>query len=85
MSTDRILFVGLQFFPFFSSPVVCATQTIKKMNHLPKTLGHDLARERLVLSGKVLDVLCEPVEDVVLDFWQADSGRDYDNLGYTLR
>lgn len=55
------------------------------MNHLPKTLGHDLAGERLVLSGKVLDVLCEPVEDVVLDFWQADSGRDYDNLGYTLR
>jgi catechol 1,2-dioxygenase len=54
------------------------------MNHLPKTLGYDLAGERLVLSGKVLDVLCEAVEDVVLDFWQAFSSRDYDNLGYIL-
>ncbi len=54
------------------------------MNHLPKTLGYDLAGERLVLSGKVLDVLCEAVEDVVLYFWQTFSSRDYDNLGYIL-
>ncbi|HJS65392.1 MAG TPA: hypothetical protein VJ767_11135 [Nitrososphaeraceae archaeon] len=55
------------------------------MNQLAKTLGNDLSAERIVLSGKVLDLLCEPVEVAVLDFWQADNGRAYDNLGYTLR
>ena len=29
-------------------------------------------------------LLYEPVEDVVLDFWQAFSSKDYDNLGYIL-
>ena len=55
------------------------------MNHLPKILGYHLAGERLVLSGKVLDGLYEPVEDVVLDFWQEHSSRDYINLGHILR
>jgi protocatechuate 3,4-dioxygenase beta subunit len=55
------------------------------MNQLAKTLGYDLSAERIVLSGKVLDLLCEPVEVAVLDFWQADNGRAHDNLGYTLK
>jgi protocatechuate 3,4-dioxygenase beta subunit len=41
--------------------------------------------ERLILSGKVLNVRCEPVEGAVLDFWQADSNGNYDNEGFTLR
>jgi protocatechuate 3,4-dioxygenase beta subunit len=40
---------------------------------------------RLVLSGSVLDEGCQPVPGALLDFWQANAGGQYDNLGYTLR
>lgn len=55
------------------------------MNLLAKTLGYDLAGERLVLSGKAFDFVSQPVEVSVFNFWQADNCRAYDNLGYTLR
>lgn len=65
--------------------MICWAHTIKKMNLLAKTLGYDLEGERLVFLGKVFDFVCEQVEVAVLDFWQADNYRTYDDLGYTLR
>jgi protocatechuate 3,4-dioxygenase beta subunit len=50
-----------------------------------QVLREGLGGERLVLSGKVLNMRCEPVEGAVLDFWQADSNGNYDNEGFTLR
>jgi protocatechuate 3,4-dioxygenase beta subunit len=41
--------------------------------------------KKLVLSGNVLDANCKPVAHALLDFWQADSGGNYDNAGYTFR
>ncbi len=40
---------------------------------------------RLILVGYVLDPNCEPLPDAWLDFWQADTGGEYDNAGYRLR
>ena len=40
---------------------------------------------QLVLTGYVLTADCKPVAHALLDFWQADSGGNYDNSGYTLR
>jgi protocatechuate 3,4-dioxygenase beta subunit len=39
----------------------------------------------LVLAGKVLTRSCKPVANALLDFWQADTGGNYDNSGYRLR
>ena len=42
--------------------------------------------ERLVLSGKVLNVMtCKPVQGAVLDIWQTNSTGDYDYKGFNLR
>ncbi|HUG33409.1 MAG TPA: hypothetical protein VMJ90_01470, partial [Anaerolineales bacterium] len=40
---------------------------------------------RLVLVGYVLDHNCQPLANAWLDFWQADSTGEYDNVGYRLR
>ncbi len=48
-------------------------------------LEPDLAGERLVLSGRVLDRDCRPLGGALLDFWQADAEGVYDNRGYRLR
>jgi len=40
---------------------------------------------RLVLSGRVLSLDCQPLRDAVLDVWQADDAGQYDNEGFTLR
>jgi protocatechuate 3,4-dioxygenase beta subunit len=40
---------------------------------------------RLILAGYVLDQNCQPLPNAWLDFWQADSGGEYDNQGYRLR
>lgn len=40
---------------------------------------------QLVLSGQVLSLGCRPLPGVLLDFWQADAGGEYDNRGYRLR
>jgi hypothetical protein len=41
--------------------------------------------EMLILIGYVLDENCQPISGAWLDFWQADTNGDYDNVGYTLR
>lgn len=40
---------------------------------------------RLLLVGYVLDQNCQPLANAWLDFWQADSTGEYDNVGYRLR
>lgn len=42
--------------------------------------------EKLVVAGKVLgSINCNPVNNAILDFWQADSKGQYDNEGFNLR
>jgi len=48
-------------------------------------LADDLPGTRLLLTGYVLDVDCQPIPGARVDFWQADSQGVYDNAGYTLR
>ncbi|PPK66329.1 dioxygenase [Actinokineospora auranticolor] len=40
---------------------------------------------RLTVSGFVFSRSCKPLANVKLDFWQADNGGNYDNVGYTFR
>jgi len=40
---------------------------------------------RIVVSGTVLGTDCRPIPRALLDFWQADDGGGYDNVGYRLR
>jgi protocatechuate 3,4-dioxygenase beta subunit len=40
---------------------------------------------RLVVTGRVLSTRCQPVARALLDFWQADDGGQYDNVGQRLR
>jgi protocatechuate 3,4-dioxygenase beta subunit len=47
-------------------------------------LNTDMPGVPLTLSGYVLTSDCQPVANVLLDFWQADSNGVYDNSGYTL-
>jgi hypothetical protein len=44
-----------------------------------------LAGTRLTLAGVVVGTSCRPLARALLDFWQADSGGEYDNQGYRLR
>jgi len=44
-----------------------------------------IAGTRMVLAGYVLSRQCEPIPGALLDFWQADDGGAYDNVGYRLR
>ena len=39
----------------------------------------------IVITGRVLSTLCQPVAGALLDFWQCDAKGDYDNRGNTLR
>ena len=41
--------------------------------------------ERLIITGKVMDMRCQPLKDAILDVWQANSTGKYDNEGFTLR
>jgi hypothetical protein len=41
--------------------------------------------EMFILIGYVLNENCQPIPGAWLDFWQADTNGDYDNVGYTLR
>lgn len=40
---------------------------------------------KLVLTGRVVDTSCNPIPRALLDFWQADTVGEYDNVGYRLR
>jgi protocatechuate 3,4-dioxygenase beta subunit len=48
-------------------------------------LGKGVEGERLIITGKVMDMRCQPIKDVILDVWQANSTGEYDNNGFTLR
>jgi protocatechuate 3,4-dioxygenase beta subunit len=39
----------------------------------------------LTVSGYVLSTTCQPIAHALLDFWQADSNGNYDNIGFRLR
>ncbi len=43
-----------------------------------KLVGAEAAGERLVVSGRVLDPDCRPVEGAIVDVWQASPGGRYD-------
>ena len=40
---------------------------------------------RLTLSGYVFGLACQPIANVLLDFWQADNAGAYDNSGFRFR
>ncbi len=40
---------------------------------------------RLTVSGYVFGLSCQPLADVLMDFWQADNGGAYDNTTYRFR
>jgi protocatechuate 3,4-dioxygenase beta subunit len=48
-------------------------------------LEEGLPGTRLLLTGYVLSLDCEPIPGAWLDFWQADGEGVYDNFGYQLR
>jgi protocatechuate 3,4-dioxygenase beta subunit len=39
----------------------------------------------LVVVGRVLNTKCQPVENVLLDWWHCDDSGNYDNQGFRLR
>jgi len=41
--------------------------------------------EKITVTGFVFAKNCEPITNVWLDFWQADSSGNYDNQGFRLR
>ena len=40
---------------------------------------------RIVVEGRVFARDCRPVAGALLDFWHADDGGEYDNVGFRLR
>jgi len=48
-------------------------------------LGEGVEGERLIITGKVMDMRCQPLKNAILDIWQANSTGEYDNKGFTLR
>ncbi len=44
-----------------------------------------MAGTPLLVTGRVLNNDCTPVAGAVLDFWHADDGGQYDNVGFRLR
>ena len=48
-------------------------------------LGEGVEGELLIITGKVMDRRCQPIQDTILDVWQANSTGEYDNEGFTLR
>jgi catechol 1,2-dioxygenase len=48
-------------------------------------LGEGVEGERLIITEKVMNMRCQPLQDAILDVWQANSTGEYDNEGFTLR
>jgi protocatechuate 3,4-dioxygenase beta subunit len=44
-----------------------------------------LTGTKVVITGVVLATDCQPIAQVLVDFWQADAQGVYDNAGYRLR
>jgi protocatechuate 3,4-dioxygenase beta subunit len=40
---------------------------------------------KITVTGQVLNTDCKPVANALVDFWHADDGGEYDNVGYKLR
>ena len=40
---------------------------------------------RIVLQGRVRSTRCKAIPRALVDFWHADAGGKYDNIGYRLR
>jgi protocatechuate 3,4-dioxygenase beta subunit len=45
----------------------------------------DAAGTKLLLTGTVVTTNCAPVAKALVDVWQADTGGNYDNSGFTFR
>lgn len=48
-------------------------------------LSDGLPGSLLVLEGRVLSTLCEPIANAIVDLWSCDSEGEYDNTGFKLR
>jgi protocatechuate 3,4-dioxygenase beta subunit len=48
-------------------------------------LEADIQGNKIVLEGLVRSTECKPVSGALVDFWQADSSGNYDNVGFRLR
>jgi protocatechuate 3,4-dioxygenase beta subunit len=44
-----------------------------------------IAGTRMVVAGRVFSRDCRPLSGVLVDFWHADDGGEYDNVGFKLR
>lgn len=40
---------------------------------------------RIVISGRVMDLDCNPIAEALIDVWHADDSGAYDNVDYNLR
>ena len=43
------------------------------------------AGTRIIISGRVMDLDCNPIPDTLVDVWHADDSGAYDSVGYNLR
>jgi len=57
----------------------------KEDSPFKQRLGEGVEGERLIITGKVMNMRCQPVKNAVLDIWQANATGEYDNEGFTLR
>ncbi|MEU1284673.1 carbohydrate-binding protein [Kitasatospora sp. NPDC005856] len=57
----------------------------KPNSPLRSSMVNDGPGTHLVVSGYVFGRACKPISGVLLDFWQADDGGNYDNVTYTFR
>ncbi len=48
-------------------------------------IGEGTEGERLIITGKVMDMRCQPIKGAILDVWQTNSSGQYDNLEFNLR
>ncbi|GAB2958535.1 dioxygenase [Micromonospora polyrhachis] len=56
-----------------------------KPNSPQRTSMLDGTGTRLVLTGTVYGLACQPIANALLDFWQADANGAYDNTGFRFR
>ena len=48
-------------------------------------VGVDDPGTRLLMTGRVVNIQCQPIAGALLDFWHTDDAGDYDNEGFTFR
>lgn len=57
----------------------------RKTPHRDNLIVPGMQGNPVIIVGQVLTPDCQPIQGVVLDFWQADHQGEYDNDGYKLR